>query len=248
VQKKNLLEQLNPTQVFVFGLVEGVLVLCTIGFFILLAMVLGDGKTIAATSDGGRQVSPSAAPAAGNPTQGDITLRSVDEKNDHIRGTKDAAITIVEYSDFQCPYCQQFHETMKQVMETYAGNVRWVYRHFPLESIHPNARQAALGSECAAEQGKFWEYADATFSNQSQLASGLTDIARQAGLNAAKFETCLSSGKYDDLVDQDATEAQLAGGRGTPYSILIAPDGTKIPISGAQPFASVQSAIEPYLN
>lgn len=246
--KKSFLDNMTPMQVFAFGLIEGILVLCTIGFFILLGIVLDDGSS-AATARTAR-TAPT-APAGNNapaPTpSAAVSISAVDKENDHIRGNVNAKISIVEFSDFECPFCQRFHETMQQVIDTYPDDVNWVYRHFPLESIHQNARSAAIGSECAAEQGKFWEFADAAFENYRTLAD-LTPVAQQAGLNMNAFNTCLNSGKYDDVVTADATEAQRAGGRGTPYSILVTEDGTMVPINGAQPFESVNATLQQYLN
>ncbi|MBI1833580.1 MAG: thioredoxin domain-containing protein [Candidatus Andersenbacteria bacterium] len=101
------------------------------------------------------------APANPSPTP-EITFRVIDD-TDHARGPAGARITMLEYSDIECPYCQQFHPTLERVMEEYPNDVRWVYRHFPLEQIHPHAREAANATECAAVQGKFWELTDYLF-------------------------------------------------------------------------------------
>lgn len=93
------------------------------------------------------------------PFNNELTFRAVSDE-DHILGAKNATITIVEYSDLECPFCRRFHPTMQQVLKEYDGKVRWVYRHFPLTQIHPSAQAMALASECAAEQGKFWEMID----------------------------------------------------------------------------------------
>src|SRR5680860_739244 len=105
-------------------------------------------------------------PSANNqaPAQGDVLDIPV-SKDDNIRGNINAPITIVEYSDFQCPYCSRFHETMNQIIADYPEDVRWVFKHFPLDSIHPLARKTAEASECAAEQGKFWEFSDEVYTN-----------------------------------------------------------------------------------
>lgn len=246
-KKHSFLDMMSPTQVFVFGIVEGILVLCTIGFFILLGITLGDGG-----SSGGRVVSGDAgarvaAPSA-NAGAGNISLREVDEENDHIRGKKDAPITLVEYSDFECPFCGRFAPTVEQVLEKYPDDVRIVYRHFPLRSIHPQAAPAAVASECAAEQGKFWEFHDALFANQSGLSRTFyVDTARALGLNVANFETCIDENRYADVVQADEVDAQAAGGQGTPYSIIVGPNGELIPVNGAQPFEAVDAAIQQVL-
>lgn len=233
-----MLGSMSPIQVFVFGIVQGILVLCTVGFFILLGITLSDGST--GGSDGRTaRAADVAQPSQDGVAAAAISISEVDKKNDHIRGNENAKISIVEFSDFECPFCGRFHNTMQQVIEKYGDDVNWVYRHFPLESIHANARPAAIASECAAEQGKFWEFTDAVFENQSALSGGFDSIATQVGLNLSKFNTCVNSGKYDEVVTLDSEEAQAAGGRGTPYSILIDQDGNNVPINGAQPFSEV---------
>jgi len=176
-----------------------------------------------------------------------ISVKAV-TKEDHIRGNEDATITLVEYSDFECPFCQRFTPTVDAVLQNYPDDVRVVYRHFPLRSIHPQAAPAANASECAAEQGKFWEFHDELFVNQATLsASTYSRIAGELGLNVASFDACVSSNKYASAVQEDETSAQAAGGQGTPYSILLGPDGQTVPISGAQPFSVVDAAIQQML-
>lgn len=250
-EKKSLFDMLDPKQAFIFGIVEGLLVLCTIGFFILLftggsfgsTNTGSTGRTVRTTDTAPTPSNPSAVAAPTNVSVPEVT----DE--DHIRGNQNAAITIVEYSDIECPFCSRFHDTMKQVLDTYGDDVRWVYRHFPLESIHPNARPAANAAECAAEQGKFWEYTDLAIARQSALTGQLEQIARDVQVpNMTAFTNCLNEGRYNDVITQDAQDAQAAGGRGTPYSILIGPEGETVVISGAQPFANVEAQIKQFLN
>ncbi|OGH69606.1 MAG: hypothetical protein A3C90_04220 [Candidatus Magasanikbacteria bacterium RIFCSPHIGHO2_02_FULL_51_14] len=243
---------LSPKQTFLGGIVAGVLVLCTIGFIILLTLFL-KGGTFVSESNGSDGPAPTERVAAAAPTpapSGSIVLRAVDG-DDHIRGDKDAKITIVEFSDFECPFCKRFHETLQQVMDKYGDSVRWVYRQWPIDSLHPKARTEALASECAAEQGKFWEFADKIFevtpSNNGLDLSQLPTYAGEVGLNVGKFNDCLASEKYASAVEEDIQEALASGGRGTPHSILIGPDGEKTLISGAQPFSSVEAAIQQYL-
>ncbi len=168
---------------------------------------------------------------------------TVSEK-DHIRGNPDAPVTIVEYSDFQCPFCARFHPTVQQILEDYPDQVRWVYKHFPLDSIHSEARPSAEASECAAEQGKFWEFADGLFENQSRLGSNLyKEIASKIGLNIGQFENCVSSRKYKDKVEADYQEGIKAGVTGTPGSFV---NGEKIP--GAVPYDYLKTTVEQALT
>ena len=134
---------------------------------------------------------------------------------------------------------------MDEIVENSNGQVAWVYRHFPLRSIHPEAAPAAAASECAADQDKFWEFHDELFANQGSLGSATyTKIATNLGLNLSEFEECVSSGKYASAVQEDEVSAQQAGGRGTPYTIIMGPNGETVPVSGAQPFTVVDAAIQ----
>src|SRR5688500_4677968 len=159
---------LSPKASFILGLVGGMLVLCTIGFFILLSMMLsGNGASLGSKGGDDYAAVPSPSPSAplpdegAAPTVGEVKPIAAD---DHVVGPKTAEVTLYEYSDFECPFCQRFHPTMEQLMNApeYKGKLRWVYRHYPL-SFHPQATPAANASECAGEQNKFWEYADELF-------------------------------------------------------------------------------------
>lgn len=173
--------------------------------------------------------------------------------SDHIRGDKDALVKIVEYSDLECPFCKRFHGTMKQVIDEYSknGKVAWVYRHFPLDQLHSKARNEAVATECANELGgndKFWAYTDRLFeispTNNGLDPAELPKIAQYVGLNVGKFNTCLSSGKYDKHIQDDLDNATATGGNGTPWSIIVAKNGKKFPLSGAQPYEAVRQLIE----
>lgn len=166
-------------------------------------------------------------------------------KDDHIWGNPDAQVKIVEFSDLECPYCKNFHYTLKQVVEKYGGKVAWVYRHSPIDQLHPKARKEAEATECAAELGgntKFWAYMDRmmelTPSNNGLDLTLLPKIATDVGLDKTKFEACLSSGKYAAKVSADLADAENSGGGGTPYSIVISASGKKTVIPGALPFTS----------
>jgi protein-disulfide isomerase len=176
---------------------------------------------------------------------------------DHILGNPDAELMFVEYSDTECPYCKQFHITLKQMMSEYGANgkIAWVYRHFPIDQLHPKARKEAEATECANELGgkaKFWEYTDAVYSrtnsNNSLDPAELPKIAKDIGLNVADFNKCLSSGKYANKVEADYQDAVKAGGRGTPNSIIVSRDGTKTVVQGAQPYESVKRIIDALLT
>ena len=133
------------------------------------------------------------------------------------RGAEDARVTIIEFSDFQCPYCQRADQVVKQVLERYPNDVRVVYRHLPLENIHSRARPAAEASACAADQDQFWAYHDKLFANQRQLEDpDLKRFAEELGLDSARFDACVAERTHRDQVDVDAAAAQGAGVTGTP--------------------------------
>lgn len=132
------------------------------------------------------------------------------------QGPANAPVEMVEFSDFQCPYCLAVHATVKQVLEAYGDRLRFVYRHYPLPN-HANARPAAEAAECANEQGKFWAYHDRLFADQTRLNdSGLKSSAADLGLDVEKFNACLDSHKYRDVVDADVRDGNEAGVTGTP--------------------------------
>lgn len=162
---------------------------------------------------------------------------------DHIRGSAEATVKVVEFSDLECPFCKVFHQTMKQVLAEYSGKVNLVFRHYPIEQLHSKAKKSAEAAECAAELGgneKFWDFIDQYFyltpSNNQMDMSKLPEIAASIGLNRGQFEACLESGKYQEKIKEQIKEAIAVGVKGTPYSVIIAKDGRKIPIIGALPF------------
>lgn len=174
-------------------------------------------------------------------------------KDDHIRGNPDASVKIVEYSDTECPFCKRFHPTMLQVMDEYGkdGKVAWVYRHFPLDQLHSKARKEAEATECAAELGgndTFWSYLDrlmeVTPANNGLDLAELPKIAEYVGLDTAKFNECLSSGRYAQKIEKHVQDAIATGGQGTPWSIVVGKNGKKYPLSGAQPYEAVKQLID----
>ena len=165
---------------------------------------------------------------------------SVDD--DAVLGNKDAKVTIVEFSDYECPYCgRHFSETYPQIKKDYidTGKVKIVFRDFPL-SFHPNAQPAAEASECADEQGKFWEYHDALYQNQQILGSALyTQLAEQLGLDVQKFQQCIDSGRYRQEVQDDFAYGSQIGVSGTPTFFI-----NGIGLVGAQPYEAFKQVIE----
>ncbi len=199
--------------------------------------------------------------AAGNPAPAPESKWTEDQAKkvpavsdtDHIRGSKDAEVIVVEYSDFECPFCERFHPTMQQVLKEYGDKVAWVYRHFPLESIHSRALPAANAAECVANLGgddAFWKFADAIFSDQDKYLTeaGLTDAAGLAGVDKMAFTSCLSAKKYQSIVTSQQKGGEAAGITGTPGSYVINKKGDMWFIPGALPFDSLKTTIDEALK
>lgn len=211
---------------------------------ILISGVLIAGAVIYSTGRGGVNV------PSGDVKPSEIHVNPI-TSNDHILGDPKAPIKLIEFSDLQCPYCSRFHPTLQQIVKEYSGKVAWIYRHFPLESIHPYAREAAIGSECAAELGgndKFWAYVDAIFKDQEKTLVNLPGVATSLGLNATAFSACIKSNKYDDVLAKDTTDATNSGGQGTPWTVVINAKGKTFPINGALPYEQVKAVIEQALK
>ena len=156
-------------------------------------------------------------------------VRRVSRQRDHIYGNPAAEISLIEYSDFECPYCKSFHARVKPVMETYGGRANWVYRHFPLNIHNPGAQKQAEASECANELGgneAFWKYADAIYERTKSNGKGfpinkLVPLAKEIGLDETEFQSCLKSGRYTERVQEDLAEGSRIGITGTPGNILL---------------------------
>ncbi|MFH1077999.1 MAG: thioredoxin domain-containing protein [Patescibacteria group bacterium] len=240
----------GPKAMFLLGLFVGVSTVTTACLALILGMFL-TGKTFGATAAvAGNKVA--AADTVTDPTATDTTdttpsqpVKEVDAAVDHIRGAKDAKVTLIEYSDFECPYCLTVNGTMEQLLEAYPNDVRVVYRHFPL-SFHEEAQKAAEASECAAAQGKFWEMHDAIFAaNEAgdMSVDKWKGLAKTLGLNVSTFTSCLDDGDMADRVSQDLNEGMSAGVQGTPATFV---NGQLI--EGAVPLASFKQIIDQQLQ
>lgn len=255
-KKTNFLDAVPPTFAFWSGVVVTAAVFSLAGFIILLLNLIngGPGSWTKSTESVDAVVveegTPTGGPAA-PPTQVTPTGAVDMEALTNVRGEGD--VILVEYSDTECPFCKRFHPTMQQVVKDYAGEVAWGYKHFPLTSLHSKAPREAEATECAAEQGKFWEFVDAIFvktpSNNNLADSELIATADEVGLNKAQFDDCLNSGKYADKVKEDAAEAQALGGQGTPYTLVVDRSGKILDVvSGALPFDQVKAIIDQYVQ
>lgn len=225
----------------------------TIPLAIIIAGSLIAGAVYLSNKEGSGTAAIKQPKIAAESAEGLENLKPVTDK-DHIRGNPNASVKIVEYSDMECPFCKRFHFTMQQAINEYGrdGKAAWVYRHFPLDSIHSKARTEAMATECAGELGgntAFWAYLDGFFeitpsNDQTDIQKVLPQIAREIGLDEMKFNSCLTSGKYSKHVQDDLDNATATGGRGTPWSVIVAKNGKKFPLSGAQPYEAVKQMIE----
>jgi protein-disulfide isomerase len=155
------------------------------------------------------------------------------------RGQANAPIEMIEFSDFQCPFCQRAHETVDKVLSTYGDRIHFVYRHYPVQG-HPNAQQAAEASECANEQGQFWPYHDRLFANPRKLGDAdLKEHAAALNLDTAKFNACVDGHKYQERVLGDMRDGEAVGVNGTPAFFI---NGRML--SGAQPFDAFKKIID----
>ena len=199
---------------------------------------------------------PAQAQAPSAPVPETQTIVSID--GGAIKGDKNAKVTLVEFTDYQCPFCSRhMRDTFPQIENDYikTGKILYVLREFPLESIHPNAYKAAEAANCSGEQSKYWEMHDRLFSNQNTLgAPELPNHAQAVGLDAAKFKACLDSGKYTAKVRKDLNDAQKYGVTGTPtfFVGLTDPKSSDVKairkIVGAQTYAAFKDAIDTLLN
>ena len=169
----------------------------------------------------------------------DPPRQRVTATNSPARGPATAPIEIIEFSDFQCPYCLRAHPTVEQVLSTYGDRIHFVYRHFPLPS-HPGARPAAEAAQCADEQGQFWSFHDKVFANPSRLTDAdFKQHASELGLDTAKFNACVDSHKYKTQVDADLHDGEAVGVNGTPAFFI---NGRML--SGAQPYDAFKRIID----
>ena len=170
---------------------------------------------------------------------------------DLVRGAREAPVKLIEFGDTECPLCKRFHPTLKRIVDEYPGKVAWVFRHLPKVEIHPKAPKEAEHTECAAELGgeaKFWAYLDRLYeitpSNNRLDPAELPRIAQHVGLTRAPFEQCLKSGRHAARVAADVADALASGAPGTPYSVIVAPNGKTYEVVGNQPYETLRLVID----
>ena len=209
--------------------------------FVLLAVVIIGGIYLYTAEDSGSVVVPTNPTNPTVPTQPTQVSASVDD--DAILGNKNAPVTIIEFSDYQCPFCERFwSQTLPQIKKEYidTGKVKFVYRDFPLDSIHPFATPAAIAAECVGAKGgdaAYFKMHDKIFENQQSLSvENLKKWAKDIGYN---IDSCLDNQETLAEVQKDASDAQTAGGQGTPYFVINVK-----PLNCAQPFEAFKAAID----
>ena len=228
-----------PKATFALGIMIGVSAVSLLGFILSFNAYRNavDGGTGTKAAAGNSNANTNTAAAAAAPT-GPVDIQVA--KTDWIRGNKDAKVTLMEFSDFQCPYCEQFNPTVDQVRKDYPDTVRIVYKNYPLTTIHPMAQKAAEAAECAGAQGKFWEMHDKLFANQSTLSvDNYKAWAKDLGLNQTKFNTCLDYSETAAKIAADQKYGDTVGVSGTPTSFV---NGEVI--QGAQSYDVVKGLID----
>jgi protein-disulfide isomerase len=229
----------------------GVIIVCLVALIALSIMTGGFGIVKS-------QPAMAAAPGSQNPGAAGNRMAALMDDDMKV-GSDSAPVVIVEFSDFQCPFCRKFYtDSYQNLKQEYidTGKVQLVYRDFPL-SFHPSAQKSAEAAECAADQNKGWEMHDKMYTEEAKLGSGtvqysVDDMKRWAseiGLNTETFNDCLDSGKYASEVQKDEADGAAAGVSGTPSFIIGRRDGSGIsPISGAQPYNVFKTAIDQLLQ
>ncbi|MBI5465685.1 MAG: DsbA family protein [Candidatus Kerfeldbacteria bacterium] len=249
--KPSIFAGASPKLTFIMGIVSGIAVVSLVGFVLTASYgLLGNVRGANQPAGTGASVVTPTVPAPNQPpappSKVTITLKS----DDHIRGNANAPVTLVEYSDLECPFCKRFHPAMQQLMQEYAGKVKWVYRHFPL-SFHANAQKEGEATECAGKLGgndKFWAYTDKIFERTTSNGTGfaldaLVPLAKELGLNEAKFKTCLDGGEFTAHVRQDLQEGTSFGVNGTPTTFV---NGQ--PVEGAVPYDQLKAVVQSLLK
>lgn len=214
----------SPKVMFLMGLFLGVAISSTLGLGLVVGgLIKGGGSSAVAVNAGntnndnnGGDTEPAPAPKNYAPVK---ELGS----GDHVKGGKNAKVTLIQYSDFECPYCKRFAPSLQQALKDFPNDVRVAYRHFPLRSVHANAQKAAEASECAAKIGgndKFWAMHDKLIADSAMSTENMKRFAKEIGLDQGKFNNCLDKGETADRVNADFNEGSTFGVEGTPATFI----------------------------
>lgn len=232
----------NPGKMnFLLGLFVGIAAVSVIGFLVMLGVVFNDGGSEATAGTEAPIIADNLPPTGDDQAEQPSAPVPAISNNDYVKGGANAKVVLIEYTDFECPFCLRHHNTMNQILAEYGDQVKYVLRHFPL-SFHPNAQKAAEAAECAGEQGKFYEMCDALFKSNEDQTMGLEKfkaIAKELGLNTSTFNSCLDDGKYAEKINSEAAAGQMAGVDGTPATFI---NGQLV--SGALPFENFKDIVD----
>lgn len=235
-----------------------------VGMIIVAILLFGAGFFIGSLFQENQQLKKAAvAPAVANnqptepsgPTADTLAQMPKVTNDDYIRGDKGAKVVLVEYSDYECPFCSRFHPTTTQILADYDGDVALVYRHYPLP-FHPNAQAAAETAECVGKVGgqdAFWKFTDAIFAENETLGGkispeAITASVEASGANKSKVEACVTSGEMKEKVTAMSAAGGTAGVSGTPGTIVVVDGEPKELIPGALPLDQVKAIVDKYVN
>ena len=217
-----------------------------------LAIVVGFAMiAIAIFFTSGNQTPTAQAPTSTDNAVAASAVRSVSD-SDYILGNPNAPIVMIEYSDYDCPFCKQFHATMHQILDEYGvtGRLAWVYRQFPLVDLHPNAPQISEAALCVGDIGgnnAFWTFSDAVFDSRDETEftniTKLPQFAEAAGVDRATFTECMNSDRMLDTLKADLSDGLAAGAQGTPYTVIKVGNQEAV-INGAQSYNTVKGIVE----
>lgn len=237
------------------------LVLITVVLAFVVGVLWQKVDNLSGTSGTGTTNNNPNNPPAANPPA-DINGKLTDDQaknvpgvleSDHLRGSKNADLVMIEYSDLECPFCEKFHPTAKKAMDEYGNKIAWVYRQFPLETIHPRALPAALASECVAKLGGndgFWKFIDKVFGDQAKYLTddGLKLAATESGANGDSFSSCVAAKEFEGKIREIITSATSAGVTGTPATFVVNKKGQVWLVPGAVPYESLKATLDEALK
>lgn len=244
-KSNGLLERATP---LLFVLV--VIMAFAIGVLWQRVSFLQNGNTLNTNAAGNNQAQPTAAPNGKLSADQAKKLAEV-TSDDHVRGATNPKVWLVEYTDLECPYCKQFHTTAQQAVSEYGGELAWVYRQFPLTSIHPSAQPAAEAAECVASvagNDAFWKFVDSIFEGQPASLKQLDQLASAAGAKGTKYTDCVKNSTFKTKISDQATGGQNAGVAGTPGNFIVNSKGEVWSIPGAVPYSSLKATIDEALS
>ncbi len=255
-QPKGFFANVPSKFTFIFGLVIGIAAFSIFGYISLLTRVSGTSVAKANTNaNTNGAVAGDTAAANTNTAAAAEPVKPVSD-SDHYEGKKDAAVSIVVYTDFECPYCKTFHDTAKQLLASYPNDVKLIYRNYPL-SFHANAQKEAEASECAAKIGgndAYWKYVNAIFDRTTSNGTGfaltsLVPLAKEIGLKEKDFQTCLDGDQTKSIVTTDQSEGSSAGVSGTPTGFVLDKTGKQVgSVPGAVPLTTLEASVKQALG